>query len=560
MVDLQTLQYYQQNAPDIFDRYNACVNGIDRYFPVSFPPGQKILDIGSGSGRDLLKLLELGHDAYGMEPCEELRDLALRKHPQLCARLTGGSLPSIGTPFDGDFDGILCSAVLMHISHEHLFDSVYAIRNILKRNGRLLISIPTSRPGLDGEHRDDKGRLFAPHNPDCLRLLFERIGFRTIGRWEDKDGLDRKDIAWATMLFQLEQSSNIRPIDQIEGILNRDRKVATYKLALIRALCDIAMTNFHIAGWLEGGTISIPLEPIAERWLFYYWPLFESENFIPQIQGESETCKKPVAFRKHMKGLIDAYHSSGGLSRFTMDHRSSGLTDRHRSIFTQALQSISRTIVSGPVAYAGGSLESGAVFKYDSKTRSVRFSSDIWHELTLMGHWINDAILLRWATLTSRLSRGNPIQPSEVMNFLLVDPIPERDVQGVRQTYNALQAKECVWTAQPLGSSFEIDHVIPFSLWKNNSLWNLLPVTKVVNREKRDLLPRRDLMLRRKDRMIAYWQILRNRQKNRFDYEVRSFVGQKRFDEENWENQVFNNLVESVEYTAVQRGCERWAP
>jgi hypothetical protein len=502
----------------------------------------------------------MGHDAYGIEPCDELRHLASQKFPQLSDRLIEGSLPLIGTPFEGKFDGVLCSAVLMHITREHLFDSAYTIRNNLKRNGRLLISIPSQRPDLNKGNRDDQGRLFAPYTSDCLRLLFERIGFRMIGRWENDDGLGRKNHAWTVMLFQLELSQTIRPIDQIESVLNRDKKVATYKLALIRALCDIAMTNFQLAEWREGGKIAIPLEAISEKWLFYYWPLFESEKFLPQIQGESEACTKPIAFRKLMKELIVTYRASGGFTRFTMDYRSSSLKSHQCLIISQILKKIGATIVSGPVTYAGGSLKSGRIFEYDIKTKSVLFSTDIWHELSLMGHWINDAILLRWATLTSRLSKGELIQPSEVINFLLTDPIPERDVLAVRQIYSSLGSKECVWSAQPLGNAFEIDHVMPFSLWRNNNLWNLLPVTKAVNRQKSDMLPRRDLMLSRKDTMIFYWQILRDRNRNRFDYEARGFIGNRQFDERNWENRVFNHLVEVMEYTAVQRGCERWAP
>ena len=60
--------------------------------------------------------------------------------------------------------------------------------------------------------------------------------------------------------------------------------------------------------------------------------------------------------------------------------------------------------------------------------------------------------------------------------------------------------------------------------------------------------------------MISYWQILRDNQRNRFDYEVRRFIGNEKFDETNGESRVFNHLVETVEYTAVQRGCERWEP
>lgn len=50
-----------------------------------------------------------------------------------------------------------------------------------------------------------------------------------------------------------------RSIDRIESVLNRDRKVATYKLALFRALAEIGMTRYNQVRWVSLGAMS-PLE------------------------------------------------------------------------------------------------------------------------------------------------------------------------------------------------------------------------------------------------------------------------------------------------------------
>jgi hypothetical protein len=43
------------------------------------------------------------------------------------------------------------------------------------------------------------------------------------------------------LLFQLKAlKANTRPIDQIEGVLNHDKKTATYEFASFRALAEIA--------------------------------------------------------------------------------------------------------------------------------------------------------------------------------------------------------------------------------------------------------------------------------------------------------------------------------
>ena len=362
-MDKQTLQYYKENAVEVFLRYKNVQNGISKYFTLSFPPHIKILDIGSGSGRDILKLLKLGYDAYGIEPCDKLRMLTIKNYPELSGRIKEGGLPDFENPFDGQFDGILCSAVIMHIPREHLFNSLFSIRNILRGNGRLLLSIPFSRPNLDNKQRDEYGRLFIMYKPDYLQLVLERIGFQLIGKWENDDSLGRAGYSWITMLFQLETSQFVRPVDQIEGILTRDKKTATYKLALIRALCDIAMKNSQIAKWEGNEIVGIPINTVVEKWICYYWPIIESSKFIPQIRGESETSKTKIAFRYHLNKLINYYKQSGGLTRFTLDYRGFTINEDIKEILSDVFKIIRKTIVKEPVEFAGGSFESGKVFK-----------------------------------------------------------------------------------------------------------------------------------------------------------------------------------------------------
>lgn len=558
-MDVRTICYYRENAKEIADRYDACSDGVEQYFTLSFPSRTKILDIGAGSGRDILQLLRLGYDAYGVDPCNELVSLAIAKYPVLSGRLTEGKLPGLEKRFVENFDGVLCSAALMHIPNEQLLDSVFAIRSVLKDNGRLLLSIPTSRPGLDAEHRDKHGRLFIIRIPDYLQLLFERIGFQQIGRWDNDDSLGRKNHSWCVLLFQLKVSQIVRPIDQIEGILNRDRKTATYKLALFRSLCDVALTNYHQAKWKSNRTVGIPIEDIVEKWIYYYWPIFESSKFIPQIRGESENSRKRIRFRCSLNKLIGYYKNSGSLSRFTIDYRSSKLNEEVELILDEVFRNIRGAIVEGPVNYAGGSLETGPVFDYDPRDRLVILSAELWREFVLMAPWISDALILRWAELTSKISK-NSIKPSEMIDLLLTVPIPERDVADARQIYLQLDTKECAWSGKSLKKIFDVDHVIPFSLWKNNDLWNLLPVTPSVNRDKRDKLPTRSLLIKRKDCIVDYWRVLRTAIPPRFDYEISKFIGTVRLTSGKWESQMFDRVLEAIDVTALHRGCERWEP
>jgi hypothetical protein len=145
-----------------------------------------------------------------------MRELAAGHFPQLAGRIYAGSLPGLSRQIGRKFDGILCAAALQHVPEEQLFDAVFDMRNLLKAGGRLLLSFPMDRPGIDASGRDARGRLYTRLNPEALELLFERLGFVPIGRWEDPDSLDRPGYTWTTFLFILRSGELLRPIDRVE--------------------------------------------------------------------------------------------------------------------------------------------------------------------------------------------------------------------------------------------------------------------------------------------------------------------------------------------------------
>ena len=213
-MDTQTLKIYSEKAAEFADKYDSCSGGISAYFAETFPSDAQILDVGCGSGRDLRILLELGYAADGLDSCEEfvdrinmefnrsLKTLEL-EHSRTPALLD--SLPELATIADDAYDGVLCSAVLMHLPEEQLFDASFAIRRVLKPNGRLLLSIPLDDETIDSvSKRDTDGRLFNGVTPEELQLLFERIGFNLLNRWKSPDSLNRNHRKWATMLLELE--------------------------------------------------------------------------------------------------------------------------------------------------------------------------------------------------------------------------------------------------------------------------------------------------------------------------------------------------------------------
>ena len=105
---------------------------------------------------------------------------------------------------------------------------------------------------------------------------------------------------------------------------------------------------------------------------------------------------------------------------------------------------------------------------------------------------------------------------------------------------------------------FDVDHAMPFSLWRNNDLWNLFPAAPGVNAEKSDKLPTYNLLNSRRDTIIPYWQGLHSALGERFAREAQTLLGRDCFMPGNWETRLFARFVEAFEVTANQRGAGRW--
>ena len=536
------------------------------------PEGGDVLEIGCGSGRDAAYMASLGCKVTATDASEAMvayssgyfQNLGISDGIALHEAVF--PLPPSHSLLSDHFDAVVSIAVLMHIPDSELFEFAIQIRTILKYKGIFICSFSSSR-----KTSNDDTRLFVNREPAQVQLFFERIGFHLLFSGSNKDGLGR-DIGWHTLVFESEGNLAVRPVDQIEAIINRDRKSATYKLALLRALCEIAQTEYHHAGWHPNNLVSIPLGLISEKWLYYYWPLIESYTLLPQLNTGENNIQ--IAFRKPLRALVDEFRTIGGLNAFDVAYRSGKLTTNQQNLFLSAMRSISSAIVKGPVAYAGGALEGNdRIFEYSGslrirsiKTRNnvadalgrVYFNANIWREMSLIGHWIAEAIVLRWAELVHNFS-SRSIPVAEIISYLLISPEVSRDVNTAKSIYSQLGNLNCVWSNRVLTSSrFDVDHIIPFALWHNNDLWNLVPSDHMVNNQKRDKIVGRETLTNSRDRIIYYWQKQNDANDFRFQNEIgRTLLG-KLAPKDNWENQTFRALTEASELIALHRGVERW--
>ena len=382
---------------------------------------------------------------------------------------------------------------------------------------------------------------------------------REIVEYEEADALGRDDVRWQVLLFGSTGSEELRPIEIVESVLWDDRKVNTYKFALIRAIAHLATHRPNLARWEGEAQVSIPIDAIADRWIGYYWPLMESITEPAVVQGQRGE-KADMAFRPPLTALVGYWGRQGGYPAFC-SARDAGRMPPESEQVLQATRAKMRTAIQQPVRYAGNDRTGKKMFSY-SKGR-VSLPGAIWRESALLGRWIEDSVLIRWAEFTSSLP-GNHGETSEawILSRLLHDNEGQRETAIARAAYEAYSAAhtlECAWTGNRI-RKFHVDHAIPWALWRNNDLWNLLPVHPRANGEKSARIPSRARVEHQRSRIVQSWEILYEAESAIFMSHARGFIGDfsaKEFTG-NMREKLFSTFKDVLEYTAVNRGVERW--
>ncbi len=360
----------------------------------------------------------------------------------------------------------------------------------------------------------------------------------------------------------------------INKIIERDIKVSTYKFALLRGVIDIVQDNSPYMT-IRDDRVWFPTGLLIEKWLLYYYPILESTQSIPQIYGSAN-----LAFESHFRKIIDFYARGLGFSAFYNDLRNMGIPDAIQPEFIDLVRSMQRTVTGMPMRYIGRSISSEyySIFTYENPTRGgARQKVDIewmvrslgrfsipyayYTAFNVLGSFINgqDSILFKWAEFSVNAS-GQRLSFEQVVNEVLKSPITDRDVRESKQIYQSMLGQEgkvyCVWTGNQI-KRYDIDHVIPFSVMRNNDLWNLLPSDPKTNNKKRDKIPSPYLIEKQRDLISHYWDLLSRSHPTRFRKEIQvSLIGTS---EESVRHEIaLKQLSGKCEYLISSRGFEEW--
>ena len=149
------------------------------------PKGAYILDVGCGSGRDLLWLKERGFKVMGFERSEGLAELA-RKNSG-CEVIEGDFETFDFSPLS--FDAVIATGSLVHIPHEKL-PTIF--QNITKCMSSAFVYI-SLKEGT-GIKTNDEGRRFYLWSDGKLRKLFSKADFKVINFSRSESAVNSKDV------------------------------------------------------------------------------------------------------------------------------------------------------------------------------------------------------------------------------------------------------------------------------------------------------------------------------------------------------------------------------
>ena len=511
------MSYYSANASTLSSKYSSLNPEALHASWSRFIPDQPgiALDIGAASGRDANWLAEKGWDVVAVEPCEKFRELA---KPSSHANVIwqDDELPEMKSLRTAGhrFNLILLSAVWMHVLPKKRERAFRIISELLAPGGILVFTL---RHGTDEQENLDRG--FHPVSSGELEKLAKQRALAQVFYEGSQDHLDRSDVRWETLVFQLpDDGTGSLPL--LRHIIVNDDKTATYKLGLLRALIRIAEGAPGMVTRRTDDNVEIPFGLVGLYWLKLYMPLLLQYKLV-QIPRQNLVNQTGLGFAKpqHFFQLNDR------ISPFDLRIGATFNEDTAR-IVIGTIKDICKNIQDMPADRITYPDRKNQVFQCDKKTvrtNNVKFwridkeslsqfgvfkvPVEVWQCMGQYACWLEPVIVNEWA----KLMQGFETQYDDTVYYKALQwDEGRRDTQSVRSRVQQLQQNgekiHCIWTAKRIRNEhYEIDHCFPWSRWYNNDLWNLMPASVRANGEKSEKLPSAPLLHHSRDRITDWW-------------------------------------------------------
>jgi hypothetical protein len=290
----------------------------------------------------------------------------------------------------------------------------------------------------------------------------------------------------------------------IATILKHDNKTTSYKIALLRALNDIALAYPGITGH-----VAVPLKRIADLCTAYYWPFMDEAQ--PVYQGgrsfRDGVFRNDLSFRPALTQLKSLYPGQSASDGFFL--LAEMRTPRRRAQYAPALlqahdvsiRQITQAVAM-PIKFAGEG--HWTVFAKPDQAQHLRAhplpgtlpqAAALWQAFHHLSLYVEALCLHEWSLFTQQIKQETPCSRGHAYMLLTARSDNRRPLSWERNQVDVLLyeglAFTCPWTQKRITQpqEYDLDHLLPLSIYPINELWNLLPVDKMFNqRVKRDRL------------------------------------------------------------------------
>lgn len=184
--DKAALSYHHQFLRD------AEQNRLTKELPydefISYLQGKKVLDAGCNSGVDSMCFKELGFDVTGIDISEKALQIACQNDSDNRITFLQMDFRELSFP-DNYFDGIWCSAGLVHLSREEIPMVLQNFSRVLKPEGVLFLSLKEGEGCVSRSVRwAGCELLFTLYTKDEIKKLLAKSFFKiTVSSWRPEN-------------------------------------------------------------------------------------------------------------------------------------------------------------------------------------------------------------------------------------------------------------------------------------------------------------------------------------------------------------------------------------
>jgi len=309
----------------------------------------------------------------------------------------------------------------------------------------------------------------------------------------------------------------------ISTILKHDTKVTSYKIALLRAINDVVLSFPDLRNLRAD--VAVPLRLLAQFWVAYYWPFVKPSE--PILQGQrailNGQLRNDMSFRPQLEKLRCEWESIVGgtsspsdgfflINELRVPRKYLAYSKPLRQVYQAALTAISKAIempvryagfghwsvFDKPLKYAELSTPVVAIPGTKAEDKCLVIQAELWQTFGEMSLWIEALCIHEWCLFTEKVQQENHTKVHRGCIYQLLTDRPDnrRPLSWERNHVDVLLMEGtefvCPWTQKHIcyGIKYDLDHILPVSLYPINELWNLVPADPYYNSHtKRDRLP-----------------------------------------------------------------------